>query len=69
MDSDNPTFSHPEEVLEVMMKRKDYPYFAIRHFLVDFKKLGICVPETYITKPDKLLIAAHKWSMEHREAK
>jgi len=63
---DNPTFSHPEEVLAVCQKWDDYRAFIVKLVseLKDDGTLSDMVKsfiETYITTPNKLLEAAVEW--------
>jgi hypothetical protein len=73
----NSTFSHPEEILEVMMKREDYGKFLIcglhgwteslLYMASGTNKMRMLetIPIEYITVDGKLLTAALEWCREH----
>jgi hypothetical protein len=58
----NPTFSHPEEVLEVMMKRDDWSFGFSEEigcwYMVNHESRWFHIRYDYITEKDKLLQAA-----------
>lgn len=70
---DNPTYQHPEEVLEVMDKREDAKLFYAKLMYAGDNVEAIdddgYIDRDYITEKDKLLITAYKWSMEHKKVK
>ena len=66
----NPTYSRPEEVLAVMMKRKDWfveNWHEPEGFCWEIGSGGLTVDIAYITVKDKLFNAAHQWCAEHKE--
>ena len=66
----NPTFSHPEEVLEVMMGRSDwFDFLPEIGSYVDDKYMGKVNQEIYveyIIEKDKLLYVAVEWCDRHK---
>ena len=67
----NPTFSHPEEILEVMMKREDYELFMAKLSYcftapnVDAMDWDGVIDVDYVLHSDKLLVAAIEWCKQH----
>lgn len=57
----NPTYSHPEEVLKVMMGRDD-KFAFLKSTFPSVRALVL-----FVLEPNDLLTDAHKWCVEHKE--